>query len=134
MSDDEIWGLTRGGHDPVKVFAAYAAAVKHTGQPTLILPKTVKGYGMGESGEGQMIAHQAKKMTQDALRDFRDRFQIPVTDDELPNVPFIKLADDSPEMKYLRERRAALGGYLPQRRRKSAVARDPAAVRPSSGC
>src|SRR6476661_8048866 len=119
MSDDEIWGLTRGGHDPVKVFAAYSAAVKHTGQPTLILPKTVKGYGMGESGEGQMIAHQAKKMTQDALRNFRDRFQIPVTDEQLPSVPFIKPADDSPEMKYLRERRAALGGYLPQRRRKS---------------
>ncbi|HVJ60199.1 MAG TPA: pyruvate dehydrogenase (acetyl-transferring), homodimeric type [Burkholderiaceae bacterium] len=119
MSDDEIWGLTRGGHDPEKVFAAYAAAVKHKGQPTLILPKTVKGYGMGESGEGQMIAHQAKKMTQDALRGFRDRFQIPVSDEELPNVPFIKLAEDSPEMKYLRERRAALGGYLPQRRRKS---------------
>jgi len=119
MSDDEIWGLTRGGHDPEKVFAAYAAAVRHKGQPTLILPKTVKGYGMGESGEGQMIAHQAKKMTQDALRGFRDRFQIPVSDEELPNVPFIRLAEDSPEMKYLRERRAALGGYLPQRRRKS---------------
>ena len=97
MSDDEIWGLTRGGHDPEKVFAAYAAAVKHTGQPTLILPKTVKGYGMGESGEGQMIAHQAKKMTQDALRGFRDRFQIPVSDEDLPNMPFIKPADDSPE-------------------------------------
>ena len=119
MSDDEIWGLTRGGHDPEKVFAAYAAAVRHKGQPTLILPKTVKGYGMGESGEGQMIAHQAKKMTQDALRGFRDRFQIPVSDEELPNVPFIRLAEDSPEMKYLRERREALGGYLPQRRRKS---------------
>src|SRR3954471_17765666 len=119
MSDDEIWSLTRGGHDPVKVFAAYSAAVKHTGQPTLILPKTVKGYGMGESGEGQMIAHQAKKMTQDALRNFRDRFQIPVSDADLPNVPFIKPADDSPEMKYLHERRAALGGYLPQRRQKS---------------
>ena len=101
---------------------------KHTGQPTLILPKTVKGYGMGESGEGQMIAHQAKKMTQDALRGFRDRFQIPVSDEDLPNVPFIKLPDDSPEMKYLHERRAALGGYLPQRRRKSASLADPAAL------
>ena len=119
MSDDEIWALTRGGHDPVKVYAAYAAAVKHTGQPTLILPKTVKGYGMGESGEGQMIAHQAKKMTQDALRAFRDRFQIPVSDADLPNVPFIKPADDSPEMTYLQARRAALGGHLPQRRRTS---------------
>ena len=116
------------------MFAAYAAAVKHTGQPTLILPKTVKGYGMGESGEGQMIAHQAKKMTQDALRGFRDRFQIPVSDEDLPNVPFIKLPDDSPEMKYLRERRAALGGYLPQRRRKSAVARRFRRWRPSSAC
>src|SRR5437762_5123570 len=113
MSDDEIWGLTRGGHDPVKVFAAYAAAVKHTGQPTLILPKTVKGYGMGESGEGQMIAHQAKKMTQDALRLFRDRFQIPVSDEDLPKVPFIKLPEDSPEMKYFRAQRERLGGSLP---------------------
>jgi pyruvate dehydrogenase E1 component len=120
MSDDEIWGLTRGGHDPEKVFAAYAAAVQHKGQPTLILPKTVKGYGMGESGEGQMIAHQAKKMTQDALRGFRDRFQIPVSDEDLNKVPFVKLPEDSPEMKYLRARREALGGYLPQRRRKSA--------------
>ena len=120
MSDDEIWKLTRGGHDPEKVFAAYAAAVKHKGQPTVILPKTVKGYGMGESGEGQMIAHQAKKMTQDALRGFRDRFQIPVADDELAKVPFIRLPEDSPEMKYLRAQREALGGYLPQRRRKSA--------------
>src|SRR5476649_859411 len=121
MTDDEIWGLTRGGHDPDKVFAAYAAAVKHTGQPTLILPKTVKGYGMGESGEGQMIAHQAKKMTQDALRSFRDRFQIPVADEDLANMPFIKLPEDSPEMKYLRAHREALGGYLPQRRRRSTV-------------
>ncbi|HSV50508.1 MAG TPA: pyruvate dehydrogenase (acetyl-transferring), homodimeric type [Burkholderiaceae bacterium] len=121
MSDEQIWGLTRGGHDPEKVFAAYAAAVKHKGQPTLILPKTVKGYGMGESGEGQMIAHQAKKMTQDALRGFRDRFQIPVSDAELAQVPFVKPAEDSPEMKYLRARREALGGYLPQRRRQSAA-------------
>jgi pyruvate dehydrogenase E1 component len=119
MSDDEIWALNRGGHDPEKVFAAYAAAVRHTGQPTVILPKTIKGYGMGESGEGQMIAHQAKKMTQDALRGFRDRFQIPVSDDDLAVVPFVRLPDDSPEMKYLHERRQALGGYLPQRRRKS---------------
>ena len=125
MSDDEIWSLTRGGHDPVKVFAAYAAAVKHKGQPTLLLPKTVKGYGMGESGEGQMIAHQAKKMTQDALRSFRDRFQIPVPDEQLADVPFIKLPDDSPEMKYLHERRAALGGYLPARRQKSTTLQIP---------
>jgi pyruvate dehydrogenase E1 component len=120
MSDDDIWNLTRGGHDPEKVFAAYTAAVNHKGQPTLILPKTVKGYGMGESGEGQMISHQAKKMTADALRGFRDRFQIPVSDADLAKVPFVKPPADSPEMKYLHERRKALGGYLPQRRRKSA--------------
>ncbi len=119
LSDEEIWSLTRGGHDPEKVFAAYSAAVQHRGQPTLILPKTVKGYGMGESGEGQMIAHQAKKMTQDALRGFRDRFQIPVSDEQLADVPFIKPPESSPEMRYLRERRAALGGYLPQRRQRS---------------
>ena len=121
MTDDEIWSLTRGGHDPVKVFAAYAAAVKHTGQPTVILPKTVKGYGMGESGEGQMIAHQAKKMTQDALRGFRNRFKIPLSDEQLAEVPFIKLPEDSDEAKYLHHQREALGGYLPQRRRKSSA-------------
>ncbi|HEU0202328.1 MAG TPA: pyruvate dehydrogenase (acetyl-transferring), homodimeric type [Burkholderiaceae bacterium] len=126
MSDDEIWKLNRGGHDPAKVYAAYAAAVKHKGQPTVILAKTVKGYGMGESGEGQMIAHQAKKMTQDALRHFRDRFEIAVPDDQLAELPFIRFADDSPEMKYLRARRAALGGYLPQRRRKSTSLEVPA--------
>jgi pyruvate dehydrogenase E1 component len=121
MTDAEIWKMNRGGHDPVKVYAAYAAAVKHKGQPTLILPKTVKGFGMGESGEGQMISHQAKKMTQDSLKQFRDRFQIPITDDAIPAMPFLKLAEDSPEMKYLRSRREALGGYLPQRRRKSSA-------------
>jgi len=119
MSDDDIWKLTRGGHDPAKVFAAYTAAVQHKGQPTLILPKTVKGYGMGESGEGQMIAHQAKKMTSSALKGFRDRFQIPVSDEDLDKVPFIKLPEDSPEMQYLRAQRAKLGGSLPQRRQKS---------------
>ena len=120
LSDDEVWQLNRGGHDPLKVYAAYAAAVKHQGQPTVILTKTVKGYGMGESGEGQMIAHQAKKMTQDALKQFRDRFGIPIADDQIAKLPFIKLPKDSPEMKYLHERRAALGGYLPSRRSKSA--------------
>jgi pyruvate dehydrogenase E1 component len=119
MSDDEIWGMTRGGHDPLKVYAAYKAASEHKGQPTVILAKTVKGYGMGESGEGQMISHQAKKMNEEALRQFRDRFQIPVSDEELKDVPFVRLAADSPEMKYLAERRAALGGHLPARRRKS---------------
>ncbi len=120
LSDDEVWKLSRGGHDPFKVFAAYAAATEHRGQPTVILAKTVKGYGMGESGEGQMISHQAKKMTQDALKQFRDRFDIPVADDKIADLPFIRLAPDSPELKYLQERRRALGGPLPQRRRKSA--------------
>jgi pyruvate dehydrogenase E1 component len=121
LSDDEVWKLSRGGHDPFKVYAAYAAAAKHQGQPTVILAKTVKGYGMGESGEGQMISHQAKKMTQDALKQFRDRFDIPMPDEKIAAMPFITLAPDSPEMKYLKERRSALGGYLPQRRRKSAA-------------
>ncbi|HEV7803081.1 MAG TPA: pyruvate dehydrogenase (acetyl-transferring), homodimeric type, partial [Burkholderiales bacterium] len=121
LSDDEIWKLNRGGHDPHKVYAAYAAAVKHGGQPTVILAKTVKGYGMGESGEGQMISHQAKKMTQDALRQFRDRFGIEVSNEEIAAMPFIRPAQDSAEMKYLRAHREALGGYLPQRRRKSAA-------------
>ena len=120
LSDDQVWQLNRGGHDPLKVFAAYAAAVKHKGQPTVILTKTVKGYGMGESGEGQMIAHQAKKMTEDSLKKFRDRFGIPISDAQIATLPFIKLPEDSPEMKYLRARRAALGGHLPSRRRKSA--------------
>jgi pyruvate dehydrogenase E1 component len=120
MTDDEIWGLERGGHDPQKVFAAYAAAVKHKGQPTLILPKTVKGFGMGESGEGQMIAHQAKKMTQDSIRQFRDRFAIPISDEQLSEMPYLTFPEGSAEKKYLHARRAALGGYLPSRRRKSA--------------
>ena len=119
LTDDEVWKLSRGGHDPFKVYAAYAAAVAHAGQPTVILAKTVKGYGMGESGEGQMIAHQAKKMTVEALRQFRDRFDIPMPDDRLAELPFISLPKDGPEYAYLQERRAALGGFLPQRRRKS---------------
>ena len=119
LDDDQVWKLSRGGHDPFKVFAAYAAATKHQGQPTVILAKTVKGYGMGESGEGQMISHQAKKMTQEALKQFRDRFDIPMPDDKIAQMPFITLAEGSPEKKYLHERRAALGGYLPQRRQKT---------------
>jgi pyruvate dehydrogenase E1 component len=118
-SDDEIWALRRGGSDPVKVYAAYAAAVNHTGQPTVILAKTVKGYGMGEAGEGQNITHQQKKMGLEALRKFRDRFAIPVSDEKIEEIPFLTLPDDSPEMKYLHERRARLGGFLPHRRRTS---------------
>jgi pyruvate dehydrogenase E1 component len=116
MSDDEIWRLNRGGHDPLKVYAAYAAAVANKGQPTVILAKTVKGFGLGKGGEGQMIAHQQKKMGEEDLRIFRDRFNIPVADDELAQLPFRKPAENSEEAAYLREKRAALGGYMPQRR------------------
>jgi pyruvate dehydrogenase E1 component len=118
MSDDDIWRLNRGGHDPHKIYAAYAAAVKHKGQPTVILAKTIKGYGMGEAGEGQMITHQQKKMGTISIKAFRDRFNIPIPDDQLEEVPFYKPADDSPEMKYLKERVAALGA-VPQRRQKA---------------
>ncbi len=119
MSDEDIWRLNRGGHDPHKIYAAYAAATKHKGQPTVILAKTVKGYGMGAVGEGKNIAHQQKKMPIEALRQFRDRFGVPIPDDRLAEIPYFKPADDSPEMQYLRERRAALGGSIPQRRRKT---------------
>ncbi|HTR12477.1 MAG TPA: pyruvate dehydrogenase (acetyl-transferring), homodimeric type [Roseiarcus sp.] len=127
-TDAEIWALTRGGHDPLKVYAAYKAAVDHKGQPIVILAKTVKGYGMGSAGEGQMIAHQAKKLGHDALRAFRDRFHIPVSDEDLDKVPLLRFPEDSLEMKYLRQRREALGGYLPARRRAS----QPLAVPPLS--
>jgi pyruvate dehydrogenase E1 component len=109
MSDDEIWHLNRGGHDVHKVFAAYTAAVKHKGQPTVILAKTVKGYGMGESGEGQNITHQQKKMDESSLLKFRDRFNIPVTDEQLLKLPFCRPQDDSLEMKYLKSRMEAMG-------------------------
>jgi pyruvate dehydrogenase E1 component len=118
MSDADVWRLNRGGHDPHKVYAAYAAAVKHKGQPTVILAKTVKGYGMGAVGEGKNVAHQQKKMPIEALKQFRDRFNIPIADDKLADLPYYKPADDSPEMKYLKELRAERGA-LPQRRRKS---------------
>ncbi|MEI7843934.1 MAG: pyruvate dehydrogenase (acetyl-transferring), homodimeric type [Gallionellaceae bacterium] len=109
MSDDEVWRLNRGGHDPHKVFAAYTAANNHKGQPTVILAKTVKGYGMGSSGEAQNPTHQQKKMGGEDLRAFRDRFNIPVPDDQLAELPFVRPAEDSQEMKYLRERGAAMG-------------------------
>src|SRR4051794_38785277 len=121
MSDDEIWALNRGGHDPQKVYAAYAAAMAHTGQPTVILAKTVKGYGMGEAGEGQNITHQQKKMTQHALLAFRDRFGLELTDEEVCSAAFHKLPEDSDEMRYVQERRAELGGYLPARRTETAA-------------
>jgi pyruvate dehydrogenase E1 component len=119
MTDDEIWALNRGGHDPVKVYAAYSAAVRHTGQPTVILAKTIKGYGMGESGEGQNITHQQKHMADASLVRFRDRFGLPLTDEQLAGLAFLRFDEDSEEMAYLRERRSALGGYLPSRRRRS---------------
>jgi pyruvate dehydrogenase E1 component len=119
MSDDEVWALTRGGHDPSKVYAAYHAAVNHTDQPTVILAKTVKGYGMGEAGEGQNITHQQKKMAENTLRAFRDRFHINVSDDQIAELPYLRPHEDAPEMRYLRQRREALGGYLPGRRRTS---------------
>jgi pyruvate dehydrogenase E1 component len=120
MSDADIWRLNRGGHDPHKIYAAYAAATKHPGQPTVILAKTVKGYGMGAVGEGKNIAHQQKKMPFEALKQFRDRFAIPIPDAKLEELPYFKPAEDSAEMKYLREVRARLGGSLPQRRRRTA--------------
>jgi pyruvate dehydrogenase E1 component len=119
MSDDDIWNLRRGGHDPQKVYAAYAAAVKHKGQPTVLLIKTVKGFGMGTSGEGKNTVHQTKKLTDEDIKAFRDRFNIPIPDSELSKLPFYKPAEDTPEMRYLHERRAALGGYLPHRRTKA---------------
>ncbi|MDD2833454.1 MAG: pyruvate dehydrogenase (acetyl-transferring), homodimeric type [Methylotenera sp.] len=118
MSDQDIWRLNRGGHDPHKVYAAYNAAVNHKGQPTVILAKTVKGYGMGDAGEGQNTTHQQKSMDLDSLKKFRDRFDLPLTDEQVENLSFYKPAEDSPEMKYMAERRAAMGGFVPQRRRK----------------
>src|SRR5256885_3223767 len=116
MTDDQIWALNRGGLDAQKVYAAYAEAVKHTGQPTVILAKTIKGYGMGTAGEGQNITHQQKKMNEEALLAFRDRFELPLTDEQVREHAYYKPADDSPEMQLLRECRAKLGGSLPARR------------------
>ncbi len=120
MSDEEIWKLNRGGHDARKVYAAYWEATNHKGRPTVILAKTVKGFGLGKGGEGQMVAHQQKKFSEDDLRAFRDRFNIPVADADLDRLPFYKPAEDSEEAKYMRERRISLGGSLPQRQRKAA--------------
>ena len=119
MSDEDIWRLNRGGHDPVKVYAAYDRAVNTKGRPQVILAKTVKGYGMGAAGEGKNIAHQVKKMDMDAIKHYRDRFNIPVSDEKLADLPYYKFDEDSVEMKYLRERREALKGYMPRRLAKS---------------
>ncbi|MCC6609203.1 MAG: pyruvate dehydrogenase (acetyl-transferring), homodimeric type [Burkholderiales bacterium] len=119
MTDDDIWRLNRGGHDPHKIYAAYAAAVKHKAQPTVILAKTIKGYGLGQQGQAKNPTHQLKKPDIETIRQFRDRFNVPVPDEDLEKLPFYLPAKDSPEMQYLHARRQALGGYLPQRRRKA---------------
>ncbi|PWF46788.1 pyruvate dehydrogenase (acetyl-transferring), homodimeric type [Massilia glaciei] len=120
MTDDDIWRLTRGGHDPHKIYAAFKIAQENVGTPTVLLVKTVKGFGMGKSGEARNTAHQTKKLDDEAVREMRDRFGIPIPDDKLAEIPFYKPADDAPEMVYLHARRAALGGYLPQRRPQAA--------------
>jgi pyruvate dehydrogenase E1 component len=122
MTDEDIWRLNRGGHDPHKIYAAYAAAVKHKGQPTVILAKTIKGYGLGKQGQAKNPTHQLKKVDIATIREMRDRFNVPITDEQLENLPFYVPPADSPEMKYLQAHRQALGGFLPQRRRKAEAA------------
>jgi len=120
-TDDDVWQLNRGGHDIFKIFAAYKSAIEHKGQPTVILAKTIKGFGMGQgAGEAMNISHQQKKLDHDGLRRFRDRFNLPMKDEELDDLPYLKFAEGSPELKYMNERRVALGGSLPSRRRKAA--------------
>ena len=119
MSDDDIWRLNRGGHDPHKVYAAYAAAARHTGQPTVILAKTIKGYGMGEAGEAQNITHQQKKMGTTSLKAFRDRFGLPITDEKIDEIPYLTFDKDAPELAYMRQRQQAMGGFIHHRRRKA---------------
>ena len=126
MSDSDIWRLNRGGHDPHKVYAAYAAATSHKGQPSVVLAKTVKGYGMGDAGEGQNITHQQKSMDVEALKAFRSRFDLPISDKEVENLSFYKPPADSPEIQYMEERRKDLGGHLPARRRKGNALKVPA--------
>ncbi|MBC3909256.1 pyruvate dehydrogenase (acetyl-transferring), homodimeric type [Undibacterium umbellatum] len=119
MSDDDIWRLTRGGHDPHKIYAAFKVAQENKGQPTVILAKSIKGFGFGKSGEARNTAHNTKKLDDEAIKAMRDRFQLPIADAELPAIPFFKPGDDTPEMQYLHARRKELGGYLPQRRQKA---------------
>ena len=128
MTDEDIWRLNRGGHDPHKVYAAYAQAAAHRGQPTVILAKTVKGYGMGESGEGQNTTHSQKKITDESLLEFRDRFRIPLEDEAVLACKFFHPGDDSPEVRYLKERRTALGGSLPARADKAPAHKTPESV------
>ncbi|REJ68399.1 MAG: pyruvate dehydrogenase (acetyl-transferring), homodimeric type [Planctomycetota bacterium] len=124
-SDEKLGRMRRGGHDPEKVYAAYQEAVKRNGKPTVILAKTIKGYGLGEAGEGRNVSHQQKKLNEDELREFRSRFGIPISDDEVAAAPFYKPSPDSPEMKYLHERRQELGGYLPARSTASVTIETP---------
>jgi pyruvate dehydrogenase E1 component len=119
MTDEDIWRLNRGGHDPHKIYAAYAAAVTHSEQPTVILAKTIKGYGLGKQGQAKNPTHQLKKVDLQTIKEMRDHFNVPIPDDKLEELPFYKPKDDDPVMVYLHERRRALGGYLPQRRRKA---------------
>jgi pyruvate dehydrogenase E1 component len=125
-TDEQVWQLNRGGHDLFKIFTAYKAANEHKGQPTLILAKTIKGFGMGQAGEAMNISHQQKKLDIDAIRRFRDRFGLPVPDDKLAELPYLKFAEGSPEYKYMMQRRLDLGGFLPQRRTKAAPLAVPA--------
>jgi pyruvate dehydrogenase E1 component len=125
LTDNQLFKLRRGGHDPQKVYNAYKRAVEHTGSPTVILAKTVKGYGMGEAGEGRNVTHQQKKLNEQELENFRRRFQIPIPDETVHTAAFYRPPDDSPEIQYLQERRKALGGYLPARRPRSITIKAP---------
>jgi pyruvate dehydrogenase E1 component len=126
LSDDQLRRLSRGGHDSRKVYAAYDAAVRHRGQPTVILAKTIKGYGLGEAGEGRNVTHQQKKLNEEELREFRSRFGIPIPEDRIEGAPFYRPPEDAPEMRHLRERREALGGFVPERRNDAEPLPEPA--------
>src|SRR5260370_42207573 len=119
MTDEDIWRLNRGGDDTHKIYAAYAAASKHKDQPTVILAKTIKGYGLGKQGQAKNPTHQLKKVDLATIREMRDHYNVPIPDDKLEEMPFYKPKDDDPGMEYLQEHRKALGGYLPQRRGKA---------------
>src|SRR5262249_53554412 len=125
LSDEQLRKLSRGGHDPEKVYAAFKAAVDHKGSPTVVLAHTVKGYGLGEGGEGRNVTHQQKKLNEDELAEFRTRFGIPISDEDVAEAPFYKPPDDSRELQYLRERRKQLGGSLPWRNQKCADLKAP---------
>ena len=124
LSDEQLRKMRRGGHDPEKVYAAYKAAVEHHGSPTVILAKTIKGYGLGESGEGRNVTHKQKLLNEEELREFRARFGIPISDAELADAPFYRPPDESPEIQYLHEHRQRLGGYVPSRSVTASTAAD----------